>query len=167
MGAIRSPVTALANSGKRRALRRTPGMPERYLTLPSGYSPPCQYVSSDIASGMAHEDKPLVWFHGEVHTPPFSVEARIETGVLLRRLQRGENLSLPHSRPMPSIGSRCHELRVRDETQTWRIIYRVDSDAIVIVEVFGKTTQQTPKRIVDASRRRLQAYDRIAKGKDG
>ncbi len=46
---------------------------------------------------MAAEDKPLVWLRGEVKTPPFSFGARIEAGVLLRRLQRGENLSLPHA----------------------------------------------------------------------
>jgi hypothetical protein len=41
--------------------------------------------------------KPLVWLHGEVKTPPLSTEARIEFGVLLRRLQNGERLSLPES----------------------------------------------------------------------
>ena len=40
---------------------------------------------------MAAEDKPLVWLRGEVKTPPFGFGARIEAGVLLRRLQRGEN----------------------------------------------------------------------------
>jgi len=58
--------------------------------------------------------------------------------MLLRRLQRGEHLSLPASRPMPIIGRRCHELRVVDADQTWRIIYRVDADAVVIAEVFSK-----------------------------
>ncbi|WP_199330509.1 hypothetical protein [Microcoleus sp. FACHB-68] len=72
-----------------------------------------KYIISDINGGCIDEtDKPLVWLHGEVKTPPFSQEARIETGVLLRRLQQGENLGLPHSRPMPSIGAHCHELRV-------------------------------------------------------
>jgi hypothetical protein len=63
---------------------------------------------------MATTDKPLVWLRGEVKTPPFSVAARLEAGTLLRRLQGGERLSMPHSRPMPSIGSRCHELRIVD-----------------------------------------------------
>ncbi len=49
-------------------------------------------------------NKPLVWLHGEVKTPPFSQEARIETGVLLRRLQQGENLGLPHSRQCQILG---------------------------------------------------------------
>ena len=50
---------------------------------------------------MAAVDKPLVWLRGEVKTPPFSTAARIEAGVLLRQLQGGANLGLPHSRPMP------------------------------------------------------------------
>jgi hypothetical protein len=52
---------------------------------------------------VAPSDKPLVWLHGEIKTPPFTVSARIEAGVLLRRLQRSERLGLPHSRPMPVI----------------------------------------------------------------
>ena len=108
---------------------------------------------------MSPTDKPLVWLHGEVRTPPFSVETRIEAGFLLRRLQRGESIGMPHSRPMPTIGPRCHELRVRDEGRTWRIIYRIDADAIVIAEVFAKKSRQTPKRVIDVSRRRLGDYD--------
>jgi hypothetical protein len=49
-------------------------------------------------------DKPLVWLHGEVKSPPFSQGARIEAGLLLRRLQQDENLHMPHSRPMPANG---------------------------------------------------------------
>ncbi len=105
--------------------------------------------------------------HGEVKTPPFSVGARIEAGVLLRRLQNGETLGLPHSRPMPVIGSQCHELRIRDEDHTWRIIYRIDPDAIVIAEVFSKKTQQTPRATIEVCKRRLKAYDRIDEEQDG
>ncbi len=104
-------------------------------------------------------DKPLVWLHGEIKTPPLSREARLETGYLLRRLQRGEWLSLPHSRPMPSIGPRCHELRINDRSKTWRIIYRIDDDAIVILEVFEKKTQRTPETIIQVCQQRLRHYD--------
>ena len=109
-------------------------------------------------------DKPLVWLGGEVKTPPFSEGARIEAGFLLRQLQAGKVLALPHSRPMPVIGTRCHELRIQDKNRTWRIIYRADSDAVIIAEVFAKTTQATPKSAIDVSKRRLAEYDRIAKG---
>src|SRR5882672_9351363 len=110
---------------------------------------------------MAADDKPLVWLRGEVKTPPFGSAARIEAGVLLRRLQRGENLSLPHSRPMPSIGSRCHELRIQDEAKSWRIIYGIETDAIVILEVFRKTAKQTPPRLIANSKRRLKQFEEV------
>jgi hypothetical protein len=67
-------------------------------------------------------DKPLVWLHSEIKTPPFSREARLDAGFLLRRLQRGEQISMPHSRPMPSIGVHCHELRIIDRDNAWRIV---------------------------------------------
>lgn len=108
---------------------------------------------------MSPADKPLVWLHSEVKTPPFSREARLEAGFLLRRLQRGEGLSLPHSRPMPTIGSRCHELRIVDADAAWRIVYRVDEDAIVIVEVFSKKTTTTPRTVIDVCIRRLKEFD--------
>ena len=108
---------------------------------------------------MDAKNKPLVWLHGEIKTPPFSQVARIEAGFLLRRLQVGEMLSLPHSRPMPSIGPRCHELRINDRNAAWRIVYRIDPDAIVILEVFRKTTTKTPVSVIDTCKRRLRMYD--------
>jgi phage-related protein len=104
-------------------------------------------------------DKTLVWLEGEIKTPPFSPAARLETGFLLRQLQQGEKLGLPHSRPMPSIGGRCHELRINDAQATWRIVYRIDPDAILILEVFSKKTQKTPKTVIDTCIRRLKDYD--------
>lgn len=108
---------------------------------------------------MSREDKPLVWLHGEVKTPPFTQAARLEAGWLLRRLQQGEQLAMPSSRPMPSIGPRCHELRIRDQDKDWRIIYRIDDDALVIVGVFNKTTRETPKSVIKNCQRRLAEYD--------
>lgn len=100
-----------------------------------------------------------MWLGGEIKTPPLSPKVRIEVGVLLRRLQRGEKISLPHSRPMPSIGPGCHELRIRDRGANWRIIYRLDPDALVIVEVFAKTTRATPDTVIRITKRRLRSYD--------
>jgi phage-related protein len=116
------------------------------------------------AAPVPTRDKPLVWLRGEVKTPPFSREARIEAGFLLRRLQRGESLGMPHSRPMPVVGSGCHELRVRDAGHSWRLVYRRDRDAIVIAEVFDKKTRQTLKDVIEACRSRLRAYDQAVAG---
>lgn len=110
---------------------------------------------------MSPRDKPLVRLRGEVKTPPFSKDARIEAGFLLRRLQRGESLSLPHSRPMPNIGARCHELRVVDAKMTWRIMHYIAPDAIVIRDVFQKQTERTPQTVIEACRRRLAQFKRL------
>jgi phage-related protein len=114
---------------------------------------------------MPPTDRPLVWLHGEIKTPPLSPEARIEAGLLLRRVQRGERFGMPHSRPMPAVGTRCHELRVQDGDLTWRVICRVDPDAVVICEVFAKKTPATPQSVIGSCRRRLAAYDAVAAGK--
>jgi len=112
-----------------------------------------------MLSSVGPSDKPLVWLHGEIKTPPFSQAARVEAGYLLRRLHRGEMLGMPYSRPMPVIGLRCHELRINDADATWRIVYRIDSDAIVILEVFSKKTSKTPRAIIQACKKRLQEYE--------
>ena len=109
--------------------------------------------------------KPLVWLEGEIKTPPFSAAARLEAGLLLRRLQRGDLLSMPLSRPMPSIGARCHELRIVDERVSWRVVYRIDRDAILILAVFRKTTRATPRPVIEVCKRRVNQYDRAARQK--
>jgi phage-related protein len=111
---------------------------------------------------MSESDKPLAWLHGEVKSPPLSLSARIEVGVLLRRLQKGEVLSLPVSRPMPTIGVRSHELRVTDieRKKEWRVIYYVGREAIVILEVFAKTTRATPRPVLENCKRRLTRYQK-------
>jgi phage-related protein len=105
--------------------------------------------------------KPLVWLRGEIKTPPFSREARLEAGFLLRRLQDGELLGMPASRPIPEIGANCHELRVIDRDATWRIVYHVAEDAIVVLEVFSKKTRTLPARVATAAKRRLKEYLRM------
>lgn len=113
---------------------------------------------------MDFASKPLVILHGEIKTPPFSAAARIEAGMCLRKLQRGMTLSMPISRPMPTIGARCAELRIVDANKTWRIVYRVDADAVLVAEVFAKKTQATPKSVIDVCKQRLRDYDALTKG---
>lgn len=113
---------------------------------------------------MKPAEKPLVWLHGEIKTPPFSKNARLEAGFLLRRLQQGEKLSMPYSRPMSLIGARCHELRINDKNVTWRIIYRIDKDSIVLLEIFSKKTGHAPKRVIEVCKQRLRDHDSIVDG---
>ena len=55
---------------------------------------------------MPSEDKPLVMLHSGVRTPPMGEKARREAGFLLRRLQKGETIEMPHLRPMKTLGPR-------------------------------------------------------------
>lgn len=107
---------------------------------------------------MSSRDKLLVWIHGEVKTPPFSADARLKAGYLLRLLQKGDILGMPDSRPMPPIDKNCHELRINDQNKTWRIIYYIDDDAVVILHVIAKKTQKTPKSVIDTCKNRLTRY---------
>jgi phage-related protein len=103
--------------------------------------------------------KRIVWLHGEIKSPPFTPESRREIGRLIRRVQQGESVGMPLSRPMPSIGPRCHELRVRDEEHNWRLIYRIDTDEILVLDVFAKTTARTPRHVIDACKSRIKIRD--------
>ena len=118
-----------------------------------------------MPAAVATPDKPLVWLRGDVKSPPFSPEARVEAGALLRRLQQGETLGLPHCRPMPVIGPRCHELRVNDGEHTWRVVYHIASDAIVLLDVFSKKTPATPRPVIESCQKRLAGYQRVTQSK--
>jgi phage-related protein len=102
--------------------------------------------------------KSSVWLYGDIRTPPFSEDARIEAGYFLGLLQNGELLDFPHSRPLREIGKNCHELRIPDTQHSWRIVYHIDSEAIVILEVFDKKTNRMPQRIIEVCKNRLERY---------
>ena len=82
-------------------------------------------------------------------------------GQRLAHLQDGESLGLPHSRPLPSVGPGVHELRVRDAGHSWRLVYRIDPDAIVIAAVFAKQSKPRQQREFDSAKRRLKTYDAL------
>jgi phage-related protein len=111
--------------------------------------------------------KNLIWLDNEIKTSLFYRSVRIEVGFLLAQLLNGEILTTPMSKPMASIGDCCHELRVNDlnNNKNWRLIYRIDNNAILILEVFAKTTKKTPNRFIINCQSRIDIYDRIlAKG---
>lgn len=55
---------------------------------------------------------------------------------------------------------------VPDENQTWRIVYHVATDAVVILEVFSKKTAATPDEVLTNCKKRLAAYIRAAWGEE-
>jgi phage-related protein len=61
---------------------------------------------------------------------------------------------------MPSIGRGVAELRVTDGDGRveWRLVYRVDADALLVVALFKKKTQKTPKNWIETCQERLVRY---------
>lgn len=135
------------------ALRRRPHLTD----MPGSAYPPPMRRARRAAS---LPEKPLAWLSGEVKTPPMSSTARIESGMLLRRLQQGEILSMPEARPMPSIGPRCGELRIDDieKKKEWRIVYYIGHLAIAVLAVFAKNTRTTPDDVITNCKRRLSEF---------
>jgi phage-related protein len=107
--------------------------------------------------------KPLAWLHGEIKTPPFSAEGRKEAGDLLRLLQEGERLGMPQAEVLPVVGARCGALRVWDGEHNWRIMYRVDPDVVLVLEVYARKTRKIPREVIERCRRRLRSYDQAVR----
>jgi len=107
---------------------------------------------------MAIERKRVRWLKGEIKTPPFSKEARMEAGYRIGQFQEGTKIGMPQSRPMPTIGAGCHELRIKDRNVDWRIVYHLHAEAVVMLDVFNKTTRQTPRSVIDVCKQRLRDY---------
>ena len=74
----------------------------------------------------------------------------------------GELIAMPQSRPMPTIGKSCYELRIVDAGKTWRIMYCIHPQAVVVLNIFAKTTPQTPNDAINLSKQRLAEFTAIA-----
>lgn len=87
----------------------------------------------------------------------FPEDVRGELADALARLNEGHTLSMPLSRPMPSIGKSVHELRFRDRSGIYRVIYVfVGGGTIYLIHAFMKKAQSTPKQNIDLAKKRLK-----------
>ena len=66
---------------------------------------------------------------------------------------------MPHAENLPIVGPRCGALRVRDQDHNWRIMFRVDADAILVLDVYSKKRRKIPDEVVSRCQRRLRQYD--------
>ena len=49
-------------------------------------------------------------------------------------------------------------MRVTDADTEWRLVYYIAPDAIVVLDVFRKTTRATPRNVIDNCKARLAKY---------
>lgn len=84
-------------------------------------------------------------------------EIRGDLADALARLDAGLAVSMPLSRPMPTIGHGVHELRLRDRSGTYRIVYAlVKRNTVHVLHAFRKTTATTLDRNLDLARKRFK-----------
>ena len=84
----------------------------------------------------------------------FPEDARNDAGYQLEQVQRGEQPD--DFKPMPSIGKGVEEIRVRDDSGIYRVIYTARiADAVYVLHAFQKKTQATSKRDIATARERF------------
>jgi phage-related protein len=90
----------------------------------------------------------------------FPEDARHDAGYQLDKVQRGEQPA--DFKPMPSIGKGVEELRMWDDSGTYRVVYAARlADAVYVLHAFQKKTQATSKRDVELAKKR---YAELTKG---
>lgn len=115
----------------------------------------CFYVP-DL--GHSPPRKPVI-FHpvARAEIQELSRTVRKRLGDLLWELQRGQALTMPHSRPMPIVALGVEELRVKDESGQYRaFVVRKTPRGILVLHVFGKKSRETPRDAIELARRRLK-----------
>ena len=91
----------------------------------------------------------------------FPEDARQDTGYQLDRVQRG--MQPDDFKPMPSIGKGVEEIRVRDETGAYRVVYTARlAEAVYVLHAFQKKTQATSKRDIDLA---VERFKELMKGR--
>jgi phage-related protein len=98
-----------------------------------------------------------IWFLGESLKAlrDFPDDARRDAGRQLQRVQSGEAPS--DCKPMPSIGKGVEEIRVWEESGTYRVIYTARfAEAVYVLHAFHKKSQATAKRDIEIARARYQ-----------
>jgi len=96
----------------------------------------------------------------EIKSPPMGTSARRKTGLFLRQLQEGEELPKGAFTSMRGIGKRCYELYIDDAEKgcSWRVVYHVGREAIVVLDCFKKKSEETPQRYIERCRKRLDRW---------
>ena len=89
----------------------------------------------------------------------FPDDAKRDAGYQLDGVQHG--LQPEDFKPMPTIGKGVEEIRVRDDTGAYRVIYTARlADAVYVLHAFQKKTQTTSKRDIELAKQRFALLSR-------
>lgn len=102
-----------------------------------------------------------IWFHGTSKTDlaAFPQDVRREAGHQLGRVQHG--LEPSDWKPMLTIGPGVREIRIREESGQYRVLYVAKfADAIHVLHAFQKKTQRTAKMDIELAKKRYKEIGR-------
>ena len=92
----------------------------------------------------------------------FPDRPRHDAGFQLERVQRG--LDPDDWKPMQTIGPAVREIRVRDTSGAFRVIYiAAFAEAVYVLHAFAKKTQQTSQRDLGLAQSRFRELKRGAR----
>lgn len=87
----------------------------------------------------------------------FPPDARSEAGFQLREVQKGNDAS--DWKPLKTVGVGVREIRIRESSGAFRVIYLVTvGDIVLVLHAFQKKTQQTAQRDIDLAANRLKGW---------
>ncbi len=85
----------------------------------------------------------------------FPTSARQTAGYQLERIQMG--MSAEDFKPMPSIGKGVEEIRIRDESGAYRVVYTARlAEAVYVIHAFQKKTRATSQGDIEIARERFR-----------
>ena len=89
----------------------------------------------------------------------FPLSVREELLDAIGDLRAGVLLTMPLSQKMQGMGAGIFELRFKDRTGIYRVIYYIKKgDAIFLIHGFKKKTQKTPQKNIDVSLQRIKRF---------
>jgi phage-related protein len=92
----------------------------------------------------------------------FPEDARHDAGYQLDKVQRGEQPD--DFKPMPSIGKGVEEIRIWNDSGTYRVVYTARrAEAVYVLHAFQKKTQATLRRDIEIARER---YAQLMRGRE-
>lgn len=128
--------------------------------------PALAYSARTVYAGAGPNPKPL---NGEASLKPilfigdtleniraFPQTARRKAGQQLQQVQEGRQPD--HFKPMPTVGRGVEEVRIRDKTGAFRVIYLARlENAVYVLHAFQKKTQETPQHDIDLAKSRYKS----------
>lgn len=90
----------------------------------------------------------------------FPSDVMQDAGYQLDKVQRGQQPD--DFKPMPAIGAGVEEIRIWDDSGTFRVIYTARlADAVYVLHAFQKKTQATPKIEIEIAKERFNQMKKV------